>query len=106
MRDQVRRAGSARVPASGHPLAVDRQISTSAREPRMAADSCPFGGGPCRERTPRDYEACRKCSPTDPSRDPSIHQPLQVASMPITSMREVPYCYVFVNGESTGVLAY
>src|SRR5260370_12301872 len=88
MPDPVRPARSARVPASGHSLVGGFQISTSAREQRADAGSCPFGGGPCKERTPRDYEACRECSPTDPSRDPSIRRPLYVVSAPITTICE------------------
>src|SRR5713101_7233137 len=81
MPDPAWPARSARVPTSGRSLAGDAQISTSARELRSDAGSCPFGGGPCKARTPRDYEACREHSPRDPSRDPSIRQPLYVVPM-------------------------
>src|SRR5467141_3325376 len=104
MPDPARPAGSVRVPASGHSLVGDAQISTSAREQRADAGSCPFGGDPCKARTPRACEACRECSPRDPSRDPSIQQPLQVASMPITTTCDAPYCYGVRTSESAAAL--
>src|SRR5216684_379647 len=100
MPDPARPARSARVLASGHSLVGDAQISASAREQRVDAGSCPFGGGPCKARTPRDYEACRECSPRDPSRDPSIRQSLYVLSAPITTTGDGPYCYRFRTTES------
>ena len=88
------------VPTSGHSLVGDAQISTSAREQRVDAGSSPLGCGPCKARTPRDYEACRECSPRDPSRDPSIRQPRYVVSAPITTTGDGPYCYGFRITES------
>src|SRR6266849_829521 len=101
MPDPTRPAGSARVPAFGQSQVGDAQISTSAREQRADAGSCPFGGGPCKARTPRACEACRECSPRDPSRDASIQQSPQVASKPITTTCDSPYCYGFRTSEST-----
>src|SRR5712664_747070 len=100
MPDPARPARSARVPTSGRSLAGDDQISTSAREQRVDAGSSPFDGGPCKVQTPRSGEACRKCSPRDPSRDPSIRQPRYVVSAPITTTGDGPYCYGFRTTES------
>src|SRR6266404_2991412 len=101
MPDPARPAGSARVPASGHSLVGDAPISASAREQRADAGSCPFGGGPYKARTPRACEACREYSPRDPSRNASIQQSPQVASKPITTTCDSPYCYGFRTSEST-----
>src|SRR2546427_11202365 len=76
----ARPARSARVPASGYSLVGDALISTSTRERRADAGSCPFGDGSGKARTPLDCEACRECSPRDPSRDPSIREQLYVVS--------------------------
>src|SRR5712664_602542 len=107
----ARPARIARVPTSGHSLAGDAQMSTSAREQRVDAGSSPFGCGPCKARTPRDYEACRECSPRDPSRDPSIAATLRGVSAdhhqgrwPVTESAAAPW--PTATSQNTSLSAY